>query len=110
MCANSRTGLVTFALRRVFENIRGCQSSALDFNSLIPFFSYPFPGVAQGAVSPPVALQMGMGILCQLFQVWDQVTIGMITLTEWLLGDNQAELVNEKTLDLVRTQIVRHIL
>ncbi|XP_053476778.1 thyroid adenoma-associated protein [Ictalurus furcatus] len=57
-------------------------------------------GVAQGAVSPPVALQMGMGILCQLFQVWDQVAIGMITLTEWLLGDNQAELVNEKTLDL----------
>ncbi|XP_060781574.1 thyroid adenoma-associated protein isoform X2 [Neoarius graeffei] len=57
-------------------------------------------GVAQGAVSPPVALQMGVGILCQLFQVWDQVATGMMTLTEWLLGDDQAELGNEKTLDL----------
>ncbi|KAI5606893.1 thyroid adenoma-associated protein [Silurus asotus] len=57
-------------------------------------------GVAQGAVSPPVALQMGVGILCQLFQVWDQVAIGMITLTEWLLGGNQAELGNKKTPDL----------
>lgn len=49
---------------------------------------------------------MGVGILCQLLQVWDQVAVGMITLTEWLLGDNQAELGNEKTLDLVRTQVV----
>ncbi|KAF7710664.1 hypothetical protein HF521_009536 [Silurus meridionalis] len=57
-------------------------------------------GVAQGAVSPPVALQMGVGILCQLFLVWDQVAIGMITLTEWLLGGNQAELGNKKTPDL----------
>lgn len=53
---------------------------------------------------------MGVGILCQLFQVWDQVAIGMMTLTEWLLGGDQAELGNEKTLDLVRTQIVRHII
>ncbi|MCI4376608.1 hypothetical protein PGIGA_G00190450 [Pangasianodon gigas] len=59
-------------------------------------------GVAQGAVSPPVALRMGVGILCQLLQVWDQVAVGMATLTEWLLGDNQTELGNEKTLDLVK--------
>lgn len=51
---------------------------------------------------------MGVGILCQLFQVWDQVDVGIVTLTEWLLGDNQAELGNEKTFDLVRMQIVRH--
>ncbi|XP_053357978.1 thyroid adenoma-associated protein [Clarias gariepinus] len=57
-------------------------------------------GLAQGAISPPVALQMGVGILCQLFQVWDQVAIGMITLIEWLLGDNQEELGIGKTLDL----------
>lgn len=39
--------------------------------------------------------------------MWDQVAVGMVTLTEWLLGDNQAaELGNEKTLDLVRTQSV----
>lgn len=60
--------------------------------------------MAQEAVSPSVALQMGVEILCQLFQVWDQVPIGLMTLTEWLLGDYQAELGNEKTLDLVRTQ------
>ncbi|KAL6487447.1 hypothetical protein MHYP_G00040730 [Metynnis hypsauchen] len=57
-------------------------------------------GVVTGPVSPPVALEMGVGLLCQLFQVWGQVAVGMITLTEWLLGDDQAELGSEETPDL----------
>lgn len=34
----------------------------------------------------------------------------MLTLTDWLLGDTQTELSNEKTFDLVRTRIVLHVM
>ncbi|XP_041722121.2 thyroid adenoma-associated protein [Coregonus clupeaformis] len=43
--------------------------------------------VACVSVCPPVALDMGVGLLCQLFQLWGQVPTGILTLTEWLLGD-----------------------
>ncbi|XP_030626930.1 thyroid adenoma-associated protein [Chanos chanos] len=56
--------------------------------------------VAKGAVSPPVALDLGVGILCQLFQVWGQVAAGTVTLTEWLLGEERAETCSEQTVDL----------
>lgn len=104
------TGLVMFAPNHVLEVVKGYQCSALDLHCLIHLFKPLILGVAQGAFSPPVALQMGVEILCQLFQVWDQVAIGMITLTNWLLGDTQAKMSNEKTFDLVRTLIVCHVL
>ncbi|XP_027005873.2 thyroid adenoma-associated protein isoform X1 [Tachysurus fulvidraco] len=75
------------------------RNKAADFICYLPAHLIT-TGVAQGAVSPPVALQMGVEILCQLFQVWDQVAVGIMTLTEWMLGDNQSELGNEKTFDL----------
>ncbi|XP_035387280.1 thyroid adenoma-associated protein isoform X1 [Electrophorus electricus] len=53
--------------------------------------------VATGPVSSPIALEMGVGILCQLFQVWDQVAIGMTTLTKWLLGNDREEPGSEDT-------------
>ncbi|XP_066534782.1 thyroid adenoma-associated protein isoform X2 [Hoplias malabaricus] len=53
-----------------------------------------------GPVSPSVALEMGVGLLCQLLQVWGQVAVGIVTLTEWLLGDDQVELGSEETPDL----------
>ncbi|KAI4873351.1 hypothetical protein NFI96_022035 [Prochilodus magdalenae] len=43
---------------------------------------------------------MGVGLLCQLFQVWGQVAVGIMTLTEWLLGDDQAEPASGETADL----------
>ena len=39
------------------------------------------------SVCPPVALDRGMGLLCRLFELWGQVPAGVLTLTEWLLGD-----------------------
>ncbi|RXN24870.1 thyroid adenoma-associated [Labeo rohita] len=57
-------------------------------------------GVATGAVSPPVALEMGVGLLCQLFQMWGQVAAGMVNLIEWLLGDEQSDTGCEESLDL----------
>lgn len=56
-----------------------------------------------GAVSPPVALEMGVGLLCQLFQMWDHVAAGVENLIEWFLGDEQLDSNCEESPDLVRT-------
>uniref|UniRef100_A0A8C1ZWK6 tRNA (32-2'-O)-methyltransferase regulator THADA n=1 Tax=Cyprinus carpio TaxID=7962 RepID=A0A8C1ZWK6_CYPCA len=62
--------------------------------------STAFLGVSTGAVSPPVALEMGVGLLCQLFQMWGQVAAGMVNLIQWLLGDEQSDTRCEESLDL----------
>ena len=51
---------------------------------------------------PPVALRLGVALLCQLFQVWDQVSVGVTTLTEWLLGDSSLDVSAEDDTDVVR--------
>ncbi|XP_031435285.1 thyroid adenoma-associated protein isoform X2 [Clupea harengus] len=56
--------------------------------------------VAAGAVCPPVALRLGVALLCQLFQVWDQVSVGVTTLTEWLLGDSSLDVSAEDDTDV----------
>lgn len=48
-----------------------------------------------GAVCPPVALRLGLALLCQLFPVWGQVAAGTATLLEWLLGDGALDAVSE---------------
>ncbi|KAK1171060.1 hypothetical protein AOXY_G8054 [Acipenser oxyrinchus oxyrinchus] len=47
--------------------------------------------VAPLLVNPAVALDLGLGLLCRLFQLWDQTPAGALTLTEWLLGDRDPE-------------------
>ncbi|XP_056128449.1 thyroid adenoma-associated protein isoform X2 [Rhinichthys klamathensis goyatoka] len=66
------------------------RDGAADFTCYIPI-SLHNTGVATGAVSPPVALEMGVGLLCQLFQMWDHVAAGVVNLIEWLLGDEQLD-------------------
>ncbi|XP_076852074.1 tRNA (32-2'-O)-methyltransferase regulator THADA-like, partial [Brachyhypopomus gauderio] len=63
---------------------------AADFICSTPTHTFS-PDVAPGPVAPPVALEMGVWLLCQLIQVWDQVAIGMVTLTKWLLGSEMEE-------------------
>ncbi|XP_034080889.1 thyroid adenoma-associated protein isoform X3 [Gymnodraco acuticeps] len=46
--------------------------------------------VTGASVCPPVALDAGVGLLCRLFELWGQVPAGALTLTEWLLGDEEA--------------------
>ncbi|XP_067385468.1 thyroid adenoma-associated protein isoform X2 [Channa argus] len=41
------------------------------------------------SVCPPVALDSGLQLLCQLFELWGQVPAGILALTEWLLGDEE---------------------
>ncbi|XP_043112091.1 thyroid adenoma-associated protein isoform X3 [Puntigrus tetrazona] len=75
------------------------RDGAADFTCYIPAHLHN-TGVSTGAVSPPVALEMGVGLLCQLFQVWGQVAAGMVDLIQWLLGDQQSETRCEESLDL----------
>ncbi|CAB1443905.1 unnamed protein product, partial [Pleuronectes platessa] len=62
------------------------RDSASDFiaNVPAPLLSKDMAGVS---VCPPVALDRGVGLLCRLFELWEQVPAGVLALTEWLLGD-----------------------
>lgn len=75
------------------------RDGAADFTCYIPARLHN-TGVSTGAVSPPVALEMGVGLLCQLFQMWGQVAAGMVSLIQWLLGDEQLDTRCEESLDL----------
>uniref|UniRef100_A0AAY5KM06 tRNA (32-2'-O)-methyltransferase regulator THADA n=1 Tax=Esox lucius TaxID=8010 RepID=A0AAY5KM06_ESOLU len=48
------------------------------------------------SVCPPVALEMGVALLCQLFQLWGQVPTGILTLTERILGNDEDDFLFEK--------------
>nr|XP_061818983.1 thyroid adenoma-associated protein isoform X1 [Nerophis lumbriciformis] len=69
------------------QEVRG---SASDFIANAPahLISADVAGVS---VCPPVALDIGVGLLCRLFQLWDQEPAGVLTLTEWLLGDEEGD-------------------
>ncbi|KAI3362945.1 hypothetical protein L3Q82_011619 [Scortum barcoo] len=66
------------------------RDSASDFISNVPapLISSDVAGVS---VCPPVALDSGVGLLCQLFELWGQVPAGVLALTEWLLGEGEGE-------------------
>ncbi|KAM4770872.1 tRNA (32-2'-O)-methyltransferase regulator THADA [Rhinophrynus dorsalis] len=51
------------------------------------------------AVSPPMALDLAIGVLCELLQRWDQVPAGILILLEWLLGED--DLSDLETVKLV---------
>ena len=55
------------------------------------------------SVCPPVAMDMGLGLLCRLLELWGQVPAGLLALTEWLLGDEDGsdEVVADKASSLV---------
>ncbi|XP_037638453.1 thyroid adenoma-associated protein [Sebastes umbrosus] len=65
------------------------RDSASDFiaNVPAPLLSTDVTAVS---VCPPVALDSGVGLLCRLFELWRQVPTGVLALTEWLLGDEEA--------------------
>ncbi|KAM4043647.1 LOW QUALITY PROTEIN: tRNA (32-2'-O)-methyltransferase regulator THADA [Anomaloglossus baeobatrachus] len=45
-------------------------------------------GFPYSTVSPPMALDLTLGILCELLQQWNQVPHGVTILLEWLLGED----------------------
>ncbi|XP_017296045.1 thyroid adenoma-associated protein isoform X2 [Kryptolebias marmoratus] len=42
------------------------------------------------SVCPPAALDFGVELLCRLFELWGQQAAGALALTQWLLGDEDA--------------------
>lgn len=45
-------------------------------------------GFAFSTVNPPMALDLTLGVLCEVLQQWDEVSAGVPVLLEWLLGEN----------------------
>ncbi|XP_036403279.1 thyroid adenoma-associated protein [Megalops cyprinoides] len=72
---------------------------ASDFSTAVPGHLLPSEctDAAPAAVCPPVALELGVGLLCRLLQVWGQVPAGVLILTEWLLGEAEPETGSEET-------------
>ncbi|XP_063774402.1 tRNA (32-2'-O)-methyltransferase regulator THADA isoform X2 [Pseudophryne corroboree] len=56
-------------------------------------------GFAYCTVSPPMALDLALGVLCERLQQWDQVPAGVPVLLEWLLGED--DLSNAETVNMV---------
>lgn len=44
-------------------------------------------GFAFSTVNPPMALDLTLGVLCEVLQQWDEVSAGVPVLLEWLLGE-----------------------
>ncbi|XP_034753231.1 thyroid adenoma-associated protein isoform X2 [Etheostoma cragini] len=65
------------------------RDSASDFISNVPAHLLS-TGVSGVPVCPPVALDSGVALLCRLFELWGQVPTGVLAVTEWLLGDEEA--------------------
>ncbi|XP_029306193.1 thyroid adenoma-associated protein [Cottoperca gobio] len=65
------------------------RDSASDFISNVPA-SLLSADVTDASVCPPVALDAGVELLCRLFELWGRVPVGVLALTEWLLGDEEA--------------------
>nr|XP_023660134.1 thyroid adenoma-associated protein isoform X1 [Paramormyrops kingsleyae] len=76
---------------------REVRDRASDFATAIPrHLLDPQEGVPD-AVCPPVALELGLRLLCRLFEEWGQVPAGVLILTDWLLGEGEPEVSPVKT-------------
>lgn len=67
-----------------------CMQSETIFTDSCPLSS----DMAGVSVCPPVAMDQGMELLCQLFEQWGQVPSGFLIVMQWLLGDGEG---NDKT-------------
>uniref|UniRef100_A0A096M256 THADA armadillo repeat containing n=1 Tax=Poecilia formosa TaxID=48698 RepID=A0A096M256_POEFO len=43
--------------------------------------------VAGVFLCPPAALDLGVGLLCEMFDLWGQLGAGLLALTQWLMGE-----------------------
>ncbi|XP_067901270.1 thyroid adenoma-associated protein isoform X3 [Heterodontus francisci] len=42
-------------------------------------------------VNPSLAMDLGLGVLCELLQIWSQTSFGIVTLIEWMLAEDDME-------------------
>ncbi|XP_043991776.1 thyroid adenoma-associated protein isoform X2 [Gambusia affinis] len=62
------------------------RDAASDFTCCVPahLLSSDAAGVS---VCPPAALDLGVGLLCGMFDLWGQQGAGLLALTQWLMGE-----------------------
>ncbi|XP_078413288.1 thyroid adenoma-associated protein isoform X1 [Cetorhinus maximus] len=48
-------------------------------------------GILFSVVNPSLAMDLGLGVLCELIQIWNQTSRGIVTLIEWMLGEEDME-------------------
>ncbi|XP_048457059.1 thyroid adenoma-associated protein homolog [Rhincodon typus] len=36
-------------------------------------------------------MDLGLGVLCELLQIWNKTSVGIVTLMEWMLGEDDME-------------------
>ena len=84
--------------------IQGCEFETVVFHLLTCV------DVAGVSVAPSVALDQGVGALCGLLVAWGQERAGLLTLAEWLLGDEEStpETGDEIPSSLVRSGFVSY--
>ncbi|KAK7901247.1 hypothetical protein WMY93_018016 [Mugilogobius chulae] len=66
--------------------------------------------VSGSSVCPPLALDCAVGVLCRLLKQWGSVPEGVLSLTEWLLGDeevNQEEAESGEEPSLVIIELIK---
>ncbi|XP_033835592.1 thyroid adenoma-associated protein [Periophthalmus magnuspinnatus] len=79
------------------------RDAAADFICFVPA-DLLCPDVSGSSVCPPLALDSAVGVLCRLLKQWERVPEGVLSLTEWLLGNEdvnqeEAESGDETSLD-----------
>lgn len=65
------------------------RDTAADFICFVPAVLLS-SDVPTSSVCPPLALDSAVGILCRLLKLWRAVPEGVLALTEWLLGSEEA--------------------
>ncbi|XP_037126900.1 thyroid adenoma-associated protein isoform X1 [Syngnathus acus] len=68
------------------QEVRSCAS---DFVANAPTHLICSDAAGVTTLCPPVALDVGVRLLCHLLQLWKQVPAGVLVLTEWLLGEDE---------------------
>ncbi|XP_015229151.1 PREDICTED: thyroid adenoma-associated protein isoform X1 [Cyprinodon variegatus] len=62
------------------------RDSASDFTCSVPAHLLS-KDVAGGSVCPPAALDLTLQLLCGMFKLWGQLGAGILTLMQWLMGE-----------------------
>lgn len=66
------------------------RDSASDFTSSVPAHLLR-KDVAGVSMCPPAALDLGVELLCGMFELWGQLGAGILALTQWLLGEEEED-------------------
>uniref|UniRef100_UPI00398F516E thyroid adenoma-associated protein n=1 Tax=Pristiophorus japonicus TaxID=55135 RepID=UPI00398F516E len=64
-----------------------------DIIQMIPPFlkAYKEDDILFSVVNPSLAMDLGLGVLCELLEIWSQTSLGIVALIEWMLGEDDME-------------------